>query len=95
MPGVEFAGTLIIPSLSMVTPVKPPSELIECVRSASFTATPFKVSLEVASPASPPKVSLIVTPEKSSSLATIAGALTTTTAVAVSQLEVFNFSHIW
>ena len=64
------------------------------VISPSSTATPFKVSFVVTSPAFPPVCPVIGVALKSSSLATSVAAFTTTVAVPVSQLSGFRFSQI-
>ena len=79
----------------MVTPVNPSGSAIEIVISPSSTATPFKVSLVVTSPAFPPFWPKIGVALKSSSLATRAAGFTTIVAVPVSQFPGLRFSQIW
>ena len=83
-----------IPSLSIVTPDRPSGSCTVIVMSPSSTATPLSVSLAVTSPAFPPFCPAIGVALKSSVLATRVAVLTTTVAVAVSQLLRFRFSQI-
>ena len=83
-----------MPSASIDAPVIPSKSWIVIVISPSSTATPFKVSLAVTSPAFPPVNPFTGVALKSSSSAASAAALTTTVTVAVSQLSVFRFSQI-
>ena len=95
VPAGVAEGIINVPSLSMVTPFNPSGSTIEIVISPSSTATPLSVSLIVTSPALPPVCPAIGVPLKSSSLAVIVAAFTSTVMLAVSQLPEFKFSQIW
>ena len=89
------AGTVSVPLALIATPVRPPSAVIEGVTSAGTNGAPFNVSLVKTVAVLPPASPLIGEAVKSSSLATIVAALTTTVTLAVSQFVGFKTSHIW
>ena len=73
----------------------PPFAVIDGVTAAGTKAAPFSVSLVNTVAVVPPDTPFTGAAEKSSSLATIAAAVTTTVTSAVSQLVAFRTSQIW
>ena len=88
------AGIVSVPLALIVRPAMPPFAMIVGVTAAGRNAAPFSVSLVYTVAVLPPAMPLTGEAEKSSSLATIAAALTTTVTSAGSQLAGFNTSQI-
>ena len=89
------AGMVSVPLAFMVTPVSPPVAVIEGSTAAGAKAAPFSVSLVNTVAVVPPAKPFTGEAEKSSSLATIAAAVTTTVTLAVSQFVGLRASQIW
>ena len=94
MAGAVPAGMVNKPAGLIVRPVMPPSAVIEGVTSVVRKAAPFNVSLVYTVAVVPPVALFIGAAEKSSSLATIAAAVTTTVTLAVSQFVGLRASQI-
>ena len=89
------AGTVSVPLALIATPVSPPVAVIKGVTAAGAKAAPFSVSFVNTVTVVPPACPLTGKAEKSSSLATIVAALTTTVTSAVSQFAGVATSQIW